>query len=262
MKVWSFLPALALSYGLAMRAWSFTNTRELWAQAKSLLDSAKDQEVTGNLIGAEHNCLQALVIAKQLPANEYRVQSDVLQALGNVYEKEGKTSEAEVVYKERLDLLIARQKGIDLAVGNALFELESLYEATGREQQGSEFYARASDFYQYCKTDAKRRGDASLASACDRRLADVQGIRGASLFEHKHPEEAESILRMVVGRSDDQVRPENLEAALMALTAICLQHGSTGEAKALALRAWQLRTKYPEARNVPWPDPFNPLVRP
>jgi tetratricopeptide (TPR) repeat protein len=118
-----------------------------------------------------------------------------------------------------LNLLLQYQRGIDLRVGTALFDLQSVFEATARYELAESTFKRAVEFYTDCM---KKPG---LADACNRQLADVEGLRGASLFNLHRYADAEPFLKNVVARKDDSVRPETMIAALMAYETILALRG-------------------------------------
>ncbi|MGA8029062.1 MAG: tetratricopeptide repeat protein [Bryobacteraceae bacterium] len=196
----------------------------------ALLDHAREDEAHGNLRGAEALYLRGRVLARQLPPEDYHVETDILRALANVHIKEKQLEHAETVYEERLALLLSRRKGIDLDIGIALFDLEVLYDGVGRQQEAERMIERATQFYNECK------GDQNLATTCDRRLAYVQGFQGVFLFEHQRSREAEPYLRIVAARPDQGLRPALLESALIALAAIRSRSGDLEEAIQLARR--------------------------
>lgn len=221
----------------------------LLLQEQATLNKAKQNETSGKLVAAEKDYLRARLIARQLPPEAYHVETDILRDLANLYAKEKNFDNAERAYKERLTLLTAKQKDVDLDVGIALFDLQSFYGATGRWPDAEKMTKQAMQFYEQCKVDPK------LAKTCDRRLADVQAFAGVYLFEHHQYTEAEPYLRIVAARADNEVRPMMLEASLIGLAAICFQDGREEESKMIASRAWELRSKYPEAAQVTWPRP-------
>ena len=71
---------------------------------------------------------------------------------------------------------MARQTGIDLDLGIALFDLQSFYESIVQDRQAKSMMQQAVSFYNTCKADIK------LYKVCDRRLADVQSLYGDYLL--------------------------------------------------------------------------------
>ena len=217
----------------------------LLLREQTLLTTAKQQESVGDLHGAELTYLNARQLARQLSPDSYHVETDVLAQLANVYAKEKEFVLAEKTYKERLDILLRHQRDTDLDVGTALFDLQSFYDRTGRLEEATAMMGRAIIFYQRCKERA------SLSGVCDRRLAEVQGLYGAYLFEHNHPAAAEPYLMAVADRPDSGVRPEVLEAALVALDAISVKKANMDEARRFGNRAIRLRAQVPASTSRP-----------
>jgi tetratricopeptide (TPR) repeat protein len=209
----------------------------------SLQDRAAKAVQTGQFAAAEEELNEALQACAALPAGSYRVRADVLRGLAELYAKQNKPDKAEWAYKSRVDFLNAQKadgKQPILEIGIALFDLQSLYEATARNEEAREYMERARTFYENCKN-----GSPDLKAVCDRRLADVEGLHGSELFLQKRYDEAIPFLRAVVDRQDFGVRPEVLYASLAAYSQILANRGQWIVALPLIARARRIKASNP-----------------
>jgi tetratricopeptide (TPR) repeat protein len=197
------------------------------------------EEAAGDLKAAERHYLAALESCKR--GTDYSLEVTILKSLGDLYSRERNAASAASAYNEELDLLLQHQRGIDLRVGTALFDLQSVFEATAQNESAESFFKRAVKFYSDCMKDAR------LALTCDRRLADAEGLRGASLFNQHRYTEAEPLLKNVIERTDDAVRPETLIATLMAYESILALRGDAIATQRCLDRLNSLKRRYPNA---------------
>jgi tetratricopeptide (TPR) repeat protein len=184
----------------------------------------------------------ALAECAALSDGLFHVKADLLRDLSDVYSKEKRNDKAESAYRLRLEILTAHQKveAPDLNMGSALFDLQSLYEATSRDSEAQDYFERTRDFYERCKN-----GFPDLRARCDRFLADAEGLRGSGLFLQKRFDEAVPLLQAVIARADVGVRPEVLHAALSAYAQILLSQGDTASARPFIERALRISAANP-----------------
>jgi tetratricopeptide (TPR) repeat protein len=209
----------------------------------SLREAAAALVRGSDLSAAEEKLQAALEACAGLPARQVFIRTELRREIGNLYSRQKKAGKAESAYKSRLDLL-ERQQRVGpppiLELGIALFDLQSLYTATGRLQEAQTYMERGRAFYQACKS-----GYPNMRATCDRRLADVEGMQGSGLFLNKRYDEALPFLEAVTARPDDGVRPEVLYAALMGEAQILRSRLRLPTAMRLTQRAQRVKAAHP-----------------
>jgi tetratricopeptide (TPR) repeat protein len=194
-----------------------------------------------DLAAAEQEYSKAVAYSRQLPDRFYPELGESLARLSMTYELEHKNELAKQSLDQRVQLLQNHPDTNQHLLGIALFDLESFYAAQPNLEQALATANRATAYYEKCKTEPRE------TSLCDRRLADVQGLMGATYFLAKDYDRAEPWLRSVVARKDDQVRPSVMLISITALAKLPMDRGDMDEAKQLAVRAHYFKEKYPEA---------------
>ncbi len=173
---------------------------------------------------------------------DYHCTTDVLRKLGRSYDHFGRKLQAGAVYKQIVNILVARQVPggrPDLAMGIALFDLQSLFSNaadTTRDADELAYMDQARTFYEQCM------GFPDLRAVCDRRLADVEGLHGSLYTLKRRFDEAAPFLKAVIARPDAGVRQEVLVAALKAYATILIIEGRAAEAQPFLQRAQRLET--------------------
>ena len=186
---------------------------------------------------------EALRLCRTLPPAQYKCVTNVQWMLARVYEQLKDQPKAEATYLARLELLTKNQPASgppDLDIGIALFELQTAYSQPGNAMLERLYADRARTFYQRCIS-----GYPAFADVCDRRLADVEAMHAAALFNAKKYAEAAPFVLAVVGRPDTGVRKELLISTLRIHITLLLADGKIIDAAPFQQRLLRLETAKP-----------------